>query len=147
MHLCVWVCICVYLCVYVFMCVWVCLCVWVCVYVFMCMWVCMSVFMCLCVCLYVCTGIQTHTKCSALPWPLMCSLEGCVPRCLWAPALCTQKAGNSESHSDSSNRRWHETCLFLLGSLLPTLRSHWQCDHSGWCSLFLSGWQSTPLPF
>jgi len=48
---------CVYVCVSVFVCVWMCLCVSVFVCVWVCLCVCMSVFVCVCECVCVCVCV------------------------------------------------------------------------------------------
>ena len=54
-----YVCVCMYVCLYV--CMFVCVCLYVCVSV--CMYVCVSVYVCLSVCMYVCVCVcKTYSK-------------------------------------------------------------------------------------
>lgn len=58
-----------YMCVCVYSCVWVYVCVYICVYVYLCVCVCMYVYMYvyLCICLYVCTCVRSTSGCICLP--------------------------------------------------------------------------------
>ena len=56
-YVCVCVCVCVHMCICVFVCICVCTCVYVCAYVCVC--VCLCVFVCVCVCVYLCVYVCT----------------------------------------------------------------------------------------
>ena len=60
------VCICVYMCVYVYICVYVCICVYMCAYVCICVYMCVYVCICVYMCVYVCICVYVYNTCHSL---------------------------------------------------------------------------------
>ena len=65
-------CICLYVCVYVFVCVYMCVCSFMCVFIHMCVSVCVFIRACMCVCVCVCVCL--HAMCACM---ISCIIATC----------------------------------------------------------------------
>lgn len=145
-YFCVWVGICVLVCVYVYLCVslyeWVCICVYVCLGVYLCacvgIFVCMFEWVCICVCLCVCVVLSIpHIS---WQWTARMLLDphrqGKPAEPLFSPRCLTPANGELEGRGLSQQQKPQENFSHLTWL--------W-CTHSPLCLLFL--WPLTQVLF
>src|SRR4029434_6601159 len=88
---------------WVFGCVGGCVCMYVCVRVYMCVCVCVSVYVCVCVCVCVCPSVSLHHMIGSKHGPMLCVT--CVPQ----SSTCTNTINSSSTSGQYIQRLYRAT--------------------------------------
>jgi hypothetical protein len=124
---CVWVCVCVYLCVSVSLCVCVYVCVWVC----MCLSVYVYVSVCECVCVYLCVSVSLCVCVYVCVWVCMC-LSVCVYVSVCV-CVCKYVCGFEWMHDEIKSFKWRAGAGDCLARQMFVLQV-WECEFDLWNS-------------